>query len=30
MKSNKSIDKTEDENIKCTELPYNHEETLKI
>ncbi len=30
MKSCKSIDRGDDENVKCTELPYNHEETLKI
>lgn len=30
MKSNKNIDKDYEEEVKCTELPFNAEETLKV
>lgn len=30
MKSNKSIDKEYEEEVKFTELSYNHEETLRL
>lgn len=30
MKSNKSIEQYQEEEIKCAELPYNHQETQRL